>query len=115
LDELVGTDGIDENNVADRLLETTASPPQNSVFPGHVYTLHAELEGSRLAPALERLLAGWKAQGYELVPMRALYESLQAFSLPRCTVGLGRVPGRSGTLFAQREEFLGDVDLAQAA
>jgi peptidoglycan/xylan/chitin deacetylase (PgdA/CDA1 family) len=115
LDELIGTDGIDESNVADRLLERTAAPPRDASFAGHVYTLHAELEGLLLAPAFERLVAGWRAQGYQLVPMRALYESLQAVSLPRCEVGIGRVPGRSGTLFAQRREFLGDVDLAQAA
>ena len=115
LDELIGTDGIDESNVADRLLQSTKTRPGNPAFAGHVFTLHAELEGMRLAPVLERLLAGWKAQGYELVPMRTLYETLQTFSLPRCEVGAGQVPGRSGTLFSQQAEFLGDVDLAQAA
>jgi undecaprenyl phosphate-alpha-L-ara4FN deformylase len=111
LDELIGTDGIGEDNVAERLLALTAAPPQAS----HVFTLHAELEGMRLAPALERLLAGWKAQGYQLVPLRTLYESLQALALPRCEVGPGTVAGRSGTLLCQGREFLGDVDLAQAA
>ena len=115
LDELIGLDGIDETNVAERLLESTAAPPRAAAVAGHVYTLHAELEGQRLAPVFERLLAGWKAQGYRLVPMRTLYESLQTFALPRCEVGPGQVAGRSGTLFAQGKEFLGDVDLAQAA
>ena len=114
LDELIGTGGIDEGNVAGRLLASTASPPESPAFAGHVYTLHAELEGMRLALVFDQLLAGWKAQGYRLVPMRTLYESL-TFLLPRCEVGPGRVPGRSGTLFSQRDEFLGDVDLAQAA
>jgi undecaprenyl phosphate-alpha-L-ara4FN deformylase len=114
LDELIGTDGIDEGNVAERLLASTASPPGTSGFAGHVYTLHAELEGMRLAPVFDKLLAGWKAQGYRLVPMRTLYESL-TFLLPRCEVGPGRVAGRSGTLFSQGDEFLADVDLAQAA
>jgi peptidoglycan/xylan/chitin deacetylase (PgdA/CDA1 family) len=114
LDELIGTDGLDESNVADHLLKTTGSPPDGAL-PAHVYTLHAELEGRELASVFERLLEGWHAQGYRLVPMRALYESLQTFSLPRCEVGIGRIPGRSGTLFVQKEEFLGGVDLAQAA
>jgi peptidoglycan/xylan/chitin deacetylase (PgdA/CDA1 family) len=114
LDELIGTDGIDEENIADRLLGLTAPTPSGA-FAGHVYTLHAELEGRELAPAFERLLEGWTAQGFSLVPMRALYESLQTYSLPRCEVGTGRVPGRSGTLFVQKAEFLGGVDLAQAA
>jgi peptidoglycan/xylan/chitin deacetylase (PgdA/CDA1 family) len=115
LDEMIGLDGIDENNVAERLLESTATPPRAATFAGHVYTLHAELEGLRLAPVFERLIGGWIAQGYRLVPMRTLYENLQAFALPRCEVGPGQVPGRSGTLFTQGKEFLGDVDLAQAA
>jgi undecaprenyl phosphate-alpha-L-ara4FN deformylase len=113
LDELIGTDGIDQSNVADRLLELTASP--RGAFAGHVYTLHAELEGMQLAPAFERLLEGWTSQGYNLAPMRTLYETLQTYSLPRCEVDLGPVPGRSGTLLVQQEEFLGGVDLAQAA
>jgi undecaprenyl phosphate-alpha-L-ara4FN deformylase len=115
LDELIGTDGVTEDNAAERLLETTASPPASAMFAGHVFTLHAELEGMRLAGVLERLLEGWKAQGYRLVPMRTLYESLQTFALPRCTVHLGTVPGRTGTLLTQGEEFLAEVDLAQAA
>jgi undecaprenyl phosphate-alpha-L-ara4FN deformylase len=111
LDELIGTDGIDDGNVAERLLALTAAPSDG----GHVFTLHAELEGMRLAPAFERLLAGWKAQGYRLVPMRSLYETLQALALPRCEVGPATVPGRGGTLLCQGREFLGDVDLARAA
>jgi undecaprenyl phosphate-alpha-L-ara4FN deformylase len=110
LDELIGTDGIGEDNVAERLLAMTATPPQTD----HIYTLHAELEGMRVAPAFERLLAGWKGQGYQLVSMRSLYDTLQAPALPRCEVGPGIVPGRSGTLLCQGREFLGDVDLAQA-
>ncbi|HEX8010533.1 MAG TPA: polysaccharide deacetylase family protein [Casimicrobiaceae bacterium] len=115
LDELIGTDGVTEANVAERLLASTASPPASPTFAGHVFTLHAELEGMRLAGVLDRLLAGWKAQGYRLVAMRTLYESLQGFALPRCEVRPGGVPGRTGTLLKQGEEFLADVDLAQAA
>jgi hypothetical protein len=69
----------------------------------------------RLTTVFERLLEGWKAQGYRLVAMRTLYESLQALALPRCEAQLGTVPGRSGTLLTQGGEFLAGVDLAQAA
>ena len=69
----------------------------------------------RLTAVFERLLEGWKAQGYQLVPMRTLYESLQALVLPRCEVQLGAVPGRSGKLLTQGGEFLAGVDLAAAA
>jgi peptidoglycan/xylan/chitin deacetylase (PgdA/CDA1 family) len=111
LDELIGRDDITEANVAAHLLERTREP--NAA--GHVFTLHAELEGRRLAPVFEQLLAGWKAQGWRLVSTRTLYESVQAMALPRCETGPGEVPGRSGTLLVQGPEFLGDVDLADAA
>ena len=111
LDELIGCDGITEGNVAAHLLERTRDP----YAAGHVFTLHAELEGRRLAPVFEQLLAGWKAQGWRLVSTRTLYESVQALALPRCETGPGTVPGRSGTLLVQGPEFLADVDLADAA
>ena len=111
LDELIGREGITEQNVAAHILEMTCEP---TGF-GHVFTLHAELEGMRLAPAFEQLIAGWKAQGWKCVSMRTLLETFQPLALPRCEVGFGAVQGRSGTLLVQGDEFLGDVDLAQAA
>lgn len=112
LDELIGVDGASADDAAERLLASTApaAPPL-----GHVFTLHAELEGMRLLATLERLLAGWKAQGYKLSSLRRLYETFEPMALPRCEVGMDPVPGRSGTLFCQRREFLSDVDLARAA
>jgi len=111
LDELIGRDGITPGNVAAHLLQQTAQAKAT----GHVYTLHAELEGQRLAPVFEQLLTGWKAQGWRLVSTRALYESLHALALPRCEVGPGEIPGRSGKVLVQGREFLADVDLAAAA
>jgi undecaprenyl phosphate-alpha-L-ara4FN deformylase len=111
LDELVGTGDITEDNVAAHLLERTREPAP----AGHVFTLHAELEGMRLAPAFAQLIAGWKAQGWTLGPTRTLFESVEPMALPRCTTGTGTIPGRTGTLLVQGPEFLADVDLAQAA
>ncbi len=111
LDELIGRDGITEANVAAHLLAYTAAPAAT----GHVFTMHAELEGMRLAPVLEQLMAGWKGQGFTLGSTRTLFESLEGEALPRCDVGAGTIPGRSGTVFVQGQEFLGDIDLAQAA
>ena len=99
LDELIGVDGIDEQNVASALLQKTQSPRD------HVFTLHAELEGGNLLPALDALLAGWKRQGYELVSTRACFESLDAAKLPRCEMVYGEVPGRSGTLALQAKDL----------
>ena len=78
LDELIGTEEITEENVAAHLLEYTREPAP----AGHVFTLHAELEGMRLTPTFEKLLAGWQAQGYRLVPCRTLFAALPAGQLP---------------------------------
>jgi peptidoglycan/xylan/chitin deacetylase (PgdA/CDA1 family) len=99
LDEVIGVDGLTNDNVHEHLLALTASaPPQ-----GHVYTLHAELEGQKLLHAFERLLAGWKAQGYELVAMETLFLRAAADALAMHYVGTGEVPGRSGRLAVQGE------------
>ena len=111
LDELIGLDGLDEQTVAPHLLERTTEPTD----AGHVFTLHAELEGMLLAPVLDELIAGWKAQGWQLGPVRSLIESIDSLALPRCEVHIGSVPGRSGTLLTQGPEFLADVALARAA
>lgn len=102
LDELIGRDGITADNVADFILQCSDDPPAS----GHVYTLHAELEGGRLANTFETLLTGWKARGYELVSLRDYFDSLPAKDLPRHDVSNGEVEGRSGTLATQGEEFL---------
>jgi peptidoglycan/xylan/chitin deacetylase (PgdA/CDA1 family) len=101
LDELVGLAGVTEGNVAERLLELT-----KDVDRDHVFTLHAELEGMKLAPAFERLLEGWKAQGYELVAMRDLVAAHPASTLPLHSVVDAEVSGRSGTLAVQGAPFL---------
>ena len=105
LDELIGVDDISEENVHEQLLDLTRNPPET----GHVYTLHAELEGMKLAPVFERLLEGWKQQGYELVSMQKLYAGLAVDELPRHEVMLGEITGRSGTLLLQGPEFLTDA------
>jgi peptidoglycan/xylan/chitin deacetylase (PgdA/CDA1 family) len=115
LDEMIGVDGATADDAAQRLLALTLPPGSEGPQVDHVFTLHAELEGMRLAPALERLLAGWKAQGYRLSSLRRLYETFEPMALPRCEVGIDPVPGRSGALLCQRREFLGDVDFARAA
>ena len=105
LDELIGLDGSTADNVHEHLLALTASPPPT----GHVFTLHAEIEGMKLAPAFDRLLSGWKAQGYGLVSLRALRAALDPARLPRHELVMGEIPGRSGTLLVQGPEFLANA------
>jgi undecaprenyl phosphate-alpha-L-ara4FN deformylase len=97
LDELIGLDGLDEANVASHLLSITEAEPPF----GHVFTLHAELEGMRLLPVLERLVQGWQRQGYRLLSMSELCTRLDPATLPHCSVAMGTVPGRSGSLLLQ--------------
>jgi undecaprenyl phosphate-alpha-L-ara4FN deformylase len=104
LDELIGRDGITEENVHEALLGITAEEAPY----GHVYTLHAELEGMKLAPVFQRLLEGWRSQGYELTTTRHIFDLLDLDLLPRYEILRGEVPGRSGTLMVQGEEFLAD-------
>jgi hypothetical protein len=96
LDELIGIDGVTAQNVDRVLLERTAQ-----LRDGHVFTLHAELEGMRLLPVFERLLSGWRTQGYEIVSMATQRAALNDATLPVCEVVAGTVPGRSGTLACQ--------------
>lgn len=100
LDELLGTDGVTADNIAERLLELSRDPPPT----GHVYTLRAEVEGTLYAPALRALLAGWRALGYELVSLRDYAAGLDLARVPRHVVM--EQPGVNGAVSAQGKEFL---------
>jgi len=92
LDELIGHHGIDEHSVARSVLALTDTDADQ------VFTLHAELEGRRLAPVFEALLSGWKAQGHELVSLAMLHRGVERRSLSVVPLAWGSVPGRSGSL-----------------
>ncbi len=109
LDELIGTNGLKIGNVHERLLELTQHSPPH----GHVYTLHAELEGMKLLPVFEKLLSGWREQGYTLTSTRDIFTELDLAELPRHDVVCGELPGRSGTLMLQGEKFLSSWELAE--
>ncbi|MDE2287709.1 MAG: 4-deoxy-4-formamido-L-arabinose-phosphoundecaprenol deformylase [Burkholderiales bacterium] len=96
LDELLGVDGRDAAAVAADILARTENSMQN-----HVFTLHAELEGQKLAPIFSELLAGWQRQGHQLVSMGDYYATLDIHSLPACPVVWGEIPGRAGELILQ--------------
>ncbi|MDB5761808.1 MAG: xylanase [Herminiimonas sp.] len=99
LDELLGRtiDGvhIDGSNIAATILKLTESPRD------HVFTLHAELEGQKLAPIFDQLLQGWRAQGYDLVSMADHYQKVKTTLLPTFSVSWAELPGRSGELIVQ--------------
>ncbi|MCP3721673.1 polysaccharide deacetylase family protein [Paraburkholderia sp. CNPSo 3272] len=96
LDELLGVDGVDTDTVAASLLKRTENNPHDQVF-----TLHAELEGQKLAPVFEQLLAGWRAQGHTFATMGDYHATLDPDSLPSYPVTWGEIAGRSGQLIVQ--------------
>lgn len=104
LDELLGRTIhgtlIDTTNVAATLLALTATPRD------HVYTLHAELEGQKLAPVFEQLLSGWRAQGYDLLGMGDYYQRVKDMHLPTRPIHWGTLPGRSGEVMMAPSEVI---------
>ena len=99
LDELLNREGVTVNNVAQHILQLT----EKKSATGHVYTLHAELEGGKLLPIFEQLLRGWREQGYQLQSMRQYLQGLQDGLLPHHEVLMREVEGRVGLLAVAAE------------
>lgn len=96
LDEILGVDGLNVNNVHEHLLGLT--DPSRHGPRDHVFTLHAELEGQKLLPIFDRLLAGWHTQGHVLGTMGDYHATLTQQMLPVHPFAWGEIPGRSGEL-----------------
>jgi peptidoglycan/xylan/chitin deacetylase (PgdA/CDA1 family) len=96
LDEMIGKDGLTFENAVPDLLSRT----ENISRTGHVFTLRAELEGGKWLPKFDQLLAGWKAQGYDLVSMRQYLQSIEG-TLPRHAVKMGEIIRRKGKVALQ--------------
>ena len=97
LDELIGLDEITEANVHEAVFEASRQILPN----GHVYTLHAELEGMALLPVMQQLLADWQAAGDSLGTLRDSWTSLDQTAVPTRQIVWDEVPGRSGLLAVQ--------------
>ena len=102
LDELLGRDGCSVDTLHEHVLALTAQAPPS----GHVFTLQADLEGQTLLPVFEKLLEGWRNQGYELVSLGGLLEAIDASRLPRHELVRETIKGRAGTLMLQGPAFL---------
>jgi peptidoglycan/xylan/chitin deacetylase (PgdA/CDA1 family) len=102
LDELIGRERVTQDNVHQELSAASlGGPPQ-----GQVYTLHAELEGMKLAPVMERLLVTWRGARASICALEDAYRALDPATLPCHGLEWREVPGRSGLLACQgpREE-----------
>jgi peptidoglycan/xylan/chitin deacetylase (PgdA/CDA1 family) len=97
LDELIGRGDLLAGTPVATLLAATERPPP----AGHVFTLHAEIEGRLLRDPFESLLSGWQAQGYQLGALDESASAIDPPTVPKCLAALGSVPGRSGTLAVQ--------------
>jgi undecaprenyl phosphate-alpha-L-ara4FN deformylase len=98
LDELIGCDDITDANVHEVLLEQSLDASHES---GHVFTLHAELEGMAYLDVMDRLLTTWKQRGCKIGSTHDLFDTLDRASLPRHEIIMGEIAGRSGALALQ--------------
>ena len=97
LDELVGRPDVAERGVDDVLLSLT----EKNANPGHVFTLHAELEGGAYLQLFTNLISGWRTQGYTVGDMPAYKAAFAGTRLPVHEIVQSAVPGRSGVLAVQ--------------
>jgi len=97
LDEIIGSNDVDASNCWKLILEKS----RESLPQGHVYTLHAELEGLKLMPTMKKLLEHWKSSGFEFLTLEQLHDSLDRSTVPRHSILMGEVEGRSGLLAIQ--------------
>lgn len=101
LDELIGCNGVTEANVHEAVFAASRQP----VPAGHVYTLHAELEGMKLLPVMEKLLQQWQQAGDDIVTLADYAADLDATDLPCHELVWGQVEGRSGVLAVQGKKI----------
>ncbi len=90
LDELIGRDGITQDNVAQHILALTRTPSPT----GHVFNLRAEFEGQLWLPIFEQLLQGWREQGYDMVALHTYLKNFSVSELPRHEVRRAILPGQ---------------------
>jgi peptidoglycan/xylan/chitin deacetylase (PgdA/CDA1 family) len=97
LDELVGRPDVTERGVDDVLLSMT----EKIANAGHVFTLHAELEGGAYLQLFTNLLSGWRTQGYTVGDMPTYKAAFAIEKLPVHAIVQASIPGRSGMLSVQ--------------
>jgi undecaprenyl phosphate-alpha-L-ara4FN deformylase len=107
LDELLA-EGVDK--AVQRLLKASGEQAP----AGHVYTARAEIEGTLHAPALQKLLAGWRALGMQVVPLRDYAATLELSRLPRRVVSETAAPGTHGAIAVEGNEFLADATTSES-
>lgn len=100
LDELIGRNNITAENVHIHVEQAARQPAPE----GHVYTLHAELEGMKLLPVMECLLQTWTANGIEIVTLQDIYRNLRLEQVPHKNIVWQEIEGRSGLLACEERD-----------
>jgi undecaprenyl phosphate-alpha-L-ara4FN deformylase len=102
LDEIMVDQHVALDEAVERMLRATESPPES----GHIYSACAEHEGVRYASAFEKLLSGWRTQGYGAIALEDFLFDMNLARLPRHSVTAGTIPGRPHEVAIQGREFL---------
>jgi undecaprenyl phosphate-alpha-L-ara4FN deformylase len=100
--EIMADQHVGPDQAVERILGASDTLPET----GHIYTACAEREGMRYAAAFERLLTGWRTQGYAPCALEEFLTDMNLARLPRHSVLDSTVPGRSHTVAVQGPEFL---------
>ncbi len=99
-DELIGTDGITDENYNQRLIDM--------IKPGqlNVLTIHAEVEGIVCKQMFADFIELCKARNYQLVPLGKLIVSddINIKKIPQRKIVRGCLPGRSGWISIENTE-----------
>ncbi len=90
-DEIIGSDGIDNANYNDHILDRCRADRLN------VYTIHAEVEGIALHRQFEQLLIEARRRGIAFQPLRQLLQQ-DSTALPTDRLIRHEQPGREGWL-----------------
>ncbi|HEY7641265.1 MAG TPA: hypothetical protein VH814_16170 [Steroidobacteraceae bacterium] len=98
LDELVGVNGARVDAALRRIFQLSCAVqgPKH-----HVFTLHAELEGSAYLGQFEALLRAWQEAGFAFRSLSEVARDLNRTMLPASRIQTGAIEGRSGTLALQ--------------
>lgn len=89
-DEIIGTDGIDNDNFNTYILDRCKPDRLN------VYTIHAEVEGIALHRQFEQLLTQAQQRGIVFQPLGALLQQTDTNQLPVGHIVKHVAPGREG-------------------
>jgi len=96
MDELLGSDGIDDGNINSRLLDL--------MQPGlNVHTIHTEMEGGSKAGVLEELLTRCIDLDIPITSVGNVLNPLERDKLPVRDVIDALIPGRAGKVAVQSE------------